>query len=133
SPVSPPVSATVTSVINFRFLLGSYTTHRTDPPDAVYWFSDGSHRGREAVLSAIAKTFATIRDEVYQINDLEWITYSDQYAVCRYRFAWTGIIDGQPRSGNGRGTTCSSATPEPGRCFTNTSAHSQGEVPIHRS
>ncbi|MFF7580586.1 MULTISPECIES: hypothetical protein [unclassified Streptomyces] len=25
--------------------------------DAVYWFSDGSHRGREAVLSAISKTF----------------------------------------------------------------------------
>ncbi|MFC9409647.1 nuclear transport factor 2 family protein [[Kitasatospora] papulosa] len=44
-------------------------------PGAVYWFSDGSHHGREAVLSAIAETFATIRDEIYQINDLEWITY----------------------------------------------------------
>lgn len=73
-------------------------------PEAVYWFSDGSHRGREAVLSAIAETFATIRDEVYRINDLEWIAHSDDHAVCRYRFAWTGTIDGQPRSGSGRGT-----------------------------
>ena len=73
-------------------------------PEAVYWFSDGSHRGREAVLSAIAETFATIRDEVYQINDVEWIAHSDDHAVCRYRFAWTGTIDGQPQSGNGRGT-----------------------------
>jgi ketosteroid isomerase-like protein len=73
-------------------------------PGAVYWFSDGSHHGREAVLTAIAETFATIRDEIYQISDLEWITYSDQHAVCRYRFAWTGTVDGQVRSGNGRGT-----------------------------
>ncbi|MER7810401.1 nuclear transport factor 2 family protein [Streptomyces sp900116325] len=40
-------------------------------PDAVYWFSDGSHRGRKAILSAIAKTFATIHDEICQIDDLE--------------------------------------------------------------
>ena len=40
-------------------------------PRAVYWFSDGSHRGREAILSAIAETFATISNEIYQINDLK--------------------------------------------------------------
>ncbi|MEV7869147.1 nuclear transport factor 2 family protein [Streptomyces sp. NPDC088124] len=68
--------------------------------EAVYWFTDGSHQGREAVLSAIAETFATIHDEVYQINDLEW----DDHAICRYRFTWTGTIDGQPLSGTGRGT-----------------------------
>ncbi|WP_326746330.1 nuclear transport factor 2 family protein [Streptomyces sp. NBC_00121] len=73
-------------------------------PDAVYWFSDGSHRGRKAILSAIAYTFATIHDEIYQIDDLEWIVHSDDHAVCRYRFTWTGTIDGRPRSGSGRGT-----------------------------
>ncbi|SEG68227.1 protein of unknown function [Actinacidiphila yanglinensis] len=73
-------------------------------PEAVYWFSDGSHRGREAVLRAIADTFATIRDETYRIDDLEWIVHSDDHAVCRYRFTWTGAVDGRPRSGSGRGT-----------------------------
>ncbi|WP_280897203.1 nuclear transport factor 2 family protein [Streptomyces sp. SAI-135] len=73
-------------------------------PEAVYWFSDGSHRDREAVLSAIAETFATIRDEVYRLDDLEWIAHSHDHTVCRYRFTWTGTIDGQLRSGNGRGT-----------------------------
>ncbi|MER6062374.1 nuclear transport factor 2 family protein [Streptomyces sp. NPDC001792] len=73
-------------------------------PEAVYWFTDGSHRGREAVLAAIAETFAAIRDEIYQIDDLEWIAHSDDHAVCRYRFTWTGTVDGQPRSGSGRGT-----------------------------
>ena len=73
-------------------------------PEAVYWFSDGSHRGREAILAAIAETFATIHDEIYQIDELEWIACNDNHAVCRYRFTWTGSINGQPRSGTGRGT-----------------------------
>jgi ketosteroid isomerase-like protein len=73
-------------------------------PEAVYWFTDGSHRGRDAVLAAIATTFAAIRDETYQIADLEWISASPDYAVCRYRFNWTGTINGQSRSGSGRGT-----------------------------
>ncbi|WP_308011764.1 YybH family protein [Actinacidiphila acidipaludis] len=73
-------------------------------PEAVYWFTDGTHRGREAVLAAIATTFATIQDEVYRIDDLEWVAHSADHAVCRYRFAWTGTIDGRSRSGGGRGT-----------------------------
>ncbi|MBC7276391.1 nuclear transport factor 2 family protein [Nocardioides sp.] len=73
-------------------------------PEAVYWFTDGSHRGREAILSAIADTFTTIRDETYRIHDLEWILADDSQAVCRYRFSWTGAINGDPRSGDGRGT-----------------------------
>ena len=73
-------------------------------PEAVYWFSDGSHRGREAVLAAIAETFATIHDEIYRIDELEWVHHGPEHAVCRYRFAWTGTIDGRPRSGSGRGT-----------------------------
>ena len=72
--------------------------------DAVYWFSDGSHRGRDAVLVAIAETFATIRDEVYRIEEVEWVSVSAGHAVCRYRFAWTGTVNGQPKSGRGRGT-----------------------------
>lgn len=73
-------------------------------PGAVYWFTDGSHRGRDAILAAIAETFTAIRDEIYQIADLEWIAASNSHAVCRYRFSWTGTINGQSRSGSGRGT-----------------------------
>jgi ketosteroid isomerase-like protein len=72
--------------------------------DAVYWFTDGSHRGRDAVLAAISQTFSAIRDEVYRISELEWIAADSARAVCRYRFAWTGTVGGQPRSGSGRGT-----------------------------
>ena len=72
--------------------------------DAVYWFSDGSYRGLDEITGAIARTFDAIRDEKYEISDLEWVVMAADHAVCRYRFFWTGVIDGQPRSGRGRGT-----------------------------
>ncbi|MGH3271453.1 MAG: YybH family protein [Trebonia sp.] len=73
--------------------------------DAVYWFTDGSHAGRDAVAAAIEGTFAAIQDEVYEIRDLEWVVTGADAAVCRYRFSWTGTVDGQARSGEGRGTS----------------------------
>ncbi|CCK32780.1 hypothetical protein BN159_8402 [Streptomyces davaonensis JCM 4913] len=72
--------------------------------DAVYWFSDGSHRGIEEIRSAIGKTFATILDEVYEVRELEWPVLTSDVAVCRCRFAWTGVVNGELRSGRGRGT-----------------------------
>lgn len=72
--------------------------------DAVYWFSDGSHRGLDEIAGAIERTFEAIRDETYEIRDLEWVVLAADHAVCRYRFFWTGVVDGRPRSGEGRGT-----------------------------
>jgi len=72
--------------------------------DATYWFSDGSYRGLGEITGAIARTFAAIKDEVYEIKDLEWVVVTADHAVCRYRFFWTGSVDSRPRSGQGRGT-----------------------------
>lgn len=72
--------------------------------DAVYWFSDGSHEGLDEIAGAIKRTFDVIHDEEYAIRDLEWVVLTADHAVCRYRFFWTGVVDGQPRSGQGRGT-----------------------------
>lgn len=72
--------------------------------DASYWFTEGSYHGIEAIRAAIERTFATIQDEVYRIEELEWVAVADDLAVCRYRFRWTGVVDGKPASGEGRGT-----------------------------
>jgi uncharacterized protein (TIGR02246 family) len=72
--------------------------------DATYWFTDGSYRGREEIAGALERTFAAIQDEVYEIRALEWVTLADEIAVCRYRFCWRGVVDGEPRAGRGRGT-----------------------------
>lgn len=39
--------------------------------DATYWFTDGSYVGRAAIREALARTWQTIRDETYEIRDLE--------------------------------------------------------------
>ncbi|KAH8590555.1 hypothetical protein B0O99DRAFT_305002 [Bisporella sp. PMI_857] len=72
--------------------------------DATYWFSDGSYRGPTEIRAAIEKTFAKIVDEVYKVQDLEWPVVTAEVATCRYRFVWTGIVGGELRSGQGRGT-----------------------------
>jgi ketosteroid isomerase-like protein len=72
--------------------------------DATYWFTDGSYHGIDAIKGAIERTFATILDEVYTIDQLEWVAIADDLAACRYRFRWTGVIGGEPASGHGRGT-----------------------------
>jgi 8-oxo-dGTP pyrophosphatase MutT (NUDIX family)/ketosteroid isomerase-like protein len=72
--------------------------------DATYWFTDGSYRGREEIAGALERTFGTIHGEVYEIRELEWVTLTDGHAACRYRFRWRGVVDGQRRTGRGRGT-----------------------------
>ncbi|WP_460515858.1 YybH family protein [Flindersiella endophytica] len=75
--------------------------------DATYVFSEDSlnpNRGIEEIRAAIEQTFATIQDEVYEISDVEWVAVSAELAVCTYRFSWQGRIDGEPASGQGRGT-----------------------------
>lgn len=72
--------------------------------DASYWFTDGCHQGLPQITAAISRTFAAIQDEIYEISDLDWIVLAPEHAVCRYRFSWTGIVAGETRAGQGRGT-----------------------------
>jgi ketosteroid isomerase-like protein len=86
-------------------------THRFDEvapliaEDAVYWFSDGSFRGRDAIRQAFESTWNTIRDEQYTLADVHWLARDDHTAVCVYHFHWRGLVDGQPAEGRGRGTS----------------------------
>lgn len=72
--------------------------------DATYWFTDGSYVGRAAIREALARTWQTIRDETYEIRDLEIVAEQRDLALFRYRFLWSGVIDGRLESGDGRGT-----------------------------
>jgi ketosteroid isomerase-like protein len=74
-------------------------------PDAVFWFSDGSHEGHAAIRAAFEKTWAVLANDTYWLTELSWIAEGVDVAACVYRFNWKTIIDGQPRSGSGRGTT----------------------------
>ncbi len=73
-------------------------------PEATYWFTDGSYRGREEIQSAVETTFNRIQDEVYEIHDVSWPVVNETTAVCTYSFSWKGTVDGIRQSGHGRGT-----------------------------
>lgn len=72
--------------------------------EAVFWFNDGSFEGVEAIVEAMNRTWETIRDERYWIENLRWISKGPSSAVCIYEFHWKGLIDGQEQEGWGRGT-----------------------------
>jgi ketosteroid isomerase-like protein len=69
--------------------------------DAVFFFSDGTHRGITDIRAAFERTWATLPDEHYWLDDLDWIAEGDDAAACTYRFNW----ESRGRTGSGRGTT----------------------------
>jgi len=74
-------------------------------PDAAVTFSNGTHRGKDEVEAAFRKNFAAIEDETYAIRDVHWVSRDDTFAVCQYTFAWSGLVNGKPAKGGGRGTS----------------------------
>ena len=74
-------------------------------PDAVFWFSDGSHRGIAAIRAAFEATWRALPEETYWLDELEWLAEAGRAAACTYRFNWRATRNGQPISGAGRGTT----------------------------
>jgi ketosteroid isomerase-like protein len=73
--------------------------------DAVFWFSDGSHRGRADIRAAFERTWRALADETYWLDQLEWLAEGHQVAACAYHFNWKARIGGEAASGTGRGTT----------------------------
>ncbi len=74
--------------------------------DCKFWFTSGTYVGQEQSRNAFLKTWNMIKEEVYSISEMEWISESDNAAVCTYTYHWKGLIDGQLREGKGRGTSC---------------------------
>lgn len=74
--------------------------------DCKFWFSSGTFHGIEQTRKAFEKTWAMIQNEVYSITDIEWLSSNKESAVCIYNYHWAGLINGQAREGEGRGTSC---------------------------
>lgn len=71
----------------------------------VVTFSEGTYRGKQQVELAFRKTFSLIKNEAYKVSQLYWAIESESFAVFTFNFAWSGLIDGQIESGQGRGTS----------------------------
>lgn len=93
---------------DYQAALASQQWERVRPlihQDCAMVFSSGTFIGIDQVESAFRRTFDSIQDERYAISNLRWIDRSETRAVALYDFAWEGLIDGQPASGGGRGTS----------------------------
>jgi ketosteroid isomerase-like protein len=73
---------------------------------AVYLFSDESvHIGKRAIEEVLRRNFDVIENESYSMDNVTWVVKSDDVAACVYDYSWSGVINGEPASGSGRGTT----------------------------
>jgi len=92
----------------YEAALATQDWERVEPlmhPDVCVTFNDGTYRGKSAVEQTFRRTFSLIKDELYTISALHWVSRDENYAVCMYDFHWSGEIDGRPASGGGRGTS----------------------------
>ena len=75
-------------------------------PEACVTFSSGSvHIGKTAVRQAFERNFALIQDETYAIENVHWVKKDGDTAVYLFNFRWSGIINGEPASGAGTGSS----------------------------
>ena len=75
-------------------------------PEACVTFSSGTvHVGKMAVRQAFERNFSLIQNESYAIADVHWVRKGEETAVYLFTFSWSGIINGQPASGAGTGTS----------------------------
>jgi ketosteroid isomerase-like protein len=73
--------------------------------EAVFWFSDGSHKGKREIKCAFEKTWQKLNNDTYWLQNIEWIALGDRAASCIYQFNWKTEINGKALEGTGRGTT----------------------------
>jgi ketosteroid isomerase-like protein len=73
--------------------------------NCVATFSEGTYIGKAEVAAAFRKTFSLIKNEKYSISNVRWILETAETAILIYNFSWSGLIEGKPAAGSGRGTS----------------------------
>jgi ketosteroid isomerase-like protein len=73
--------------------------------EAVFWFPEGAHRGIDEIKAAFEEAWRDNRNDVYWLENVDWIAVSDTAACCTYHFRWKADIGGIEYEGSGRGTT----------------------------
>ncbi len=74
-------------------------------PECTAVFSSGTYRGAASVEAIFRRNFDRVVDEKYRVENVQWLDLTDDRAVVLYDFAWSGVIEGRPASGGGRGTS----------------------------
>lgn len=73
--------------------------------DAVFWFTNGTYKGKAAIRQAFEETWASITDEKYSLSNVEWLGVAENLAVSVYDFTSDGMVDDTQQVYKGRGTS----------------------------
>jgi len=74
--------------------------------EACVTFSNGTvYKGKREVQKAFEHNFSLILDENYSMTNVHWVLKNAETAVYLFEFHWSGIINGKPAQGAGRGTS----------------------------
>lgn len=81
-------------------------------PDALFVFTDKTHRGMEEIRAAFNRTWQTLPDEVYTMGDAQWLARDRDSALVVFRYSYRGTTPtGQLLTGGGHGTNLYKRTP----------------------
>lgn len=74
-------------------------------PNALFVFTEKSHRGMAEIEAAFNHTWSTLPDEVYSMTDPEWLAQDENTALVAFRYSYRGTLkNGQTLTGGGHGT-----------------------------
>ncbi len=94
----------------FASYIAATNTHRFEQvrplvaPEASYWFGERVLQQPHDIQAAFEQAWATVADEVYEVDDCRWLVETADHAVVTYRYRWRGFVGGVERHGGGLGT-----------------------------
>ena len=81
-------------------------------PDALFVFTEKTHRGLSEVRAAFEQTWSVLPNEVYAMTDAQWLARDSSSALVVFRYSYRGTTkNGQVLSGGGHGTNLYKHTP----------------------
>lgn len=72
--------------------------------NAVYFFSDKTCGSMDEIGSYFENAWETIKDEVYQATNVQWLVSGEHSATCIYTYRYEGYYNGEFVQGSGRAT-----------------------------
>ena len=72
--------------------------------DATVFFREGSYYGKFQIKMILKNTFSIIKDETFEIQNLDWNHVEERFATCTFEYNWSGTIQGKRFVTPGRGS-----------------------------
>ena len=72
--------------------------------NAIFMFSDQTCTNMQDIQRYFEQAWATIKQEIYSISNVEWLYIHDTSATCIYTYHYEGYNQGQFVKGSGRAT-----------------------------